>query len=215
MQTRLIGIATLTLSLLGFASEGLAQRRPSRPPPGVTVEADGSLSLGSREKQYLDLAVRCGDQVRAVVERWLDSKEITAEQLWAQLYFPIAKTNPPKFETPWLAYAERDMQPILDACVATDTSLLFVIFVDTNGYLPVHNPKYRQKTTGNAAEDLSRNRTRRIFNDQVGLAAARNTEPFLAQTYMRDNGETFADLSVPVMVKGVHFGAIRVGYPIK
>ena len=64
MQTRLIGIATLTLSLLGFASEGLAQRRPSRPPPGFTVEADGSLSLGSREKQYLDLAVRCGDQGR-------------------------------------------------------------------------------------------------------------------------------------------------------
>ncbi len=49
-------------------------------------------------------------------------------------------------------------------------------------------------------------------NDRVGLLAARNTLPFLLQRYQRDTGEDMTDLSVPVYVKGRHWGAVRVGY---
>jgi methyl-accepting chemotaxis protein len=56
------------------------------------------------------------------------------------------------------------------------------------------------------------NRTKRIFNDRTGLAAAQNTAPFLIQKYQRDTGETMADLSVPIFIDGRHWGAVRIGY---
>jgi methyl-accepting chemotaxis protein len=86
------------------------------------------------------------------------------------------------------------------------------VLVDRNGYLPTHNLRYSQPLTGNLANDLVNNRTKRIFNDKTGLAAARNQAPFLIQRYQRDTGETMVDLSVPVMVKGAHWGALRIGY---
>jgi methyl-accepting chemotaxis protein len=56
------------------------------------------------------------------------------------------------------------------------------------------------------------NRTKRIFNDRTGLAAAQNTASFLIQKYQRDTGETMADLSVPIFIDGKHWGSIRLGY---
>jgi methyl-accepting chemotaxis protein len=86
------------------------------------------------------------------------------------------------------------------------------VTVDRNGYLPTHNQRYSQPLTGNLANDLVNNRTKRIFNDRTGLAAAQSTAPFLVQNYQRDTGETMADLSVPVFVQGKHWGAVRIGY---
>jgi methyl-accepting chemotaxis protein len=34
----------------------------------------------------------------------------------------------------------------------------------------------------------------------------------LIQRYLRDTGEVLVDLSVPVVVQGVHWGAVRIGY---
>ena len=89
---------------------------------------------------------------------------------------------------------------------------MFAVLVDKHGYLPTHNLRYSQPLTGNPAADLVNNRTKRIFNDRTGLAAARNKAPFLIQRYQRDTGEVVMDLSVPVVVRGKHFGAVRVGF---
>jgi methyl-accepting chemotaxis protein len=86
------------------------------------------------------------------------------------------------------------------------------VLVDRFGYLPTHNLRYSQQLTGNLAVDLVNNRTKRIFNDRTGIAAARNRAPFLVQRYQRDTGEVMADLSVPVMVRGAYWGAVRIGY---
>ncbi|MBI2864728.1 MAG: hypothetical protein HYX94_09235 [Chloroflexi bacterium] len=56
------------------------------------------------------------------------------------------------------------------------------------------------------------NRTKRLFNDVTGFRAAKNREDFLLQVYRRDTGETMKDLSVPVLIKGKHWGAFRIGY---
>jgi methyl-accepting chemotaxis protein len=90
--------------------------------------------------------------------------------------------------------------------------IVYTVTVDRNGYLPTHNKRYAMPLTGNLASDLVNNRTKRIFNDKTGLAAAQNTAPFLIQNYQRDTGETMADLSVPITVRGQHWGAVRIGY---
>jgi HAMP domain-containing protein len=82
--------------------------------------------------------------------------------------------------------------------------------VDENGYLPTHNSRFQKAVTGDAAQDLAGNRTKRIFADPVGLAAAKNKDPSLVQIYKRDTGETMWDVSSPIYVKGKHWGGFRV-----
>ncbi|MBI4321388.1 MAG: HAMP domain-containing protein [Chloroflexi bacterium] len=93
-----------------------------------------------------------------------------------------------------------------------DPQIAFAVLVDVNGYLPTHNSRYSQLLTGDFARDRDNNRTKSLFDDEVGLRAARNADqPYLKQVYKRDTGEVMWDISAPVFVKGRYWGAFRIG----
>ena len=96
-----------------------------------------------------------------------------------------------------------------------DPQIVYAVLVDCNGYVPTHNSTYSEALTGDYRHDRDRNRTKRVFQDPVGLAAVHNAErPYLRQVYRRDTGETMWDISAPVFVKGRHWGAFRAGLSI-
>lgn len=169
---------------------------------GMTPQEQEMLALASAFSR------RCGE----TLERWIASKETTQEKLFSGLYFPVPRTDPPKFTTDWDRLSDRDIPAIQEAVLAKAPEIVYAVLVDRTGYLPTHNTRYSLPLTGNLASDLVNNRTKRIFNDRTGLAAARNRSPFLVQRYQRDTGELMADLSVPVFVRGAHWGAVRIGY---
>jgi len=93
-----------------------------------------------------------------------------------------------------------------------DPQIEYAVLVDENAYLPTHNSRYSKRLTGDFAYDRNNNRTKRIFRDEVGLNLAKNVDqPYLKQVYNRDTGEVMWDISAPVFVKGLHWGAFRVG----
>ncbi len=200
-------ITTLFASLLlatAFApTAGLAQPKPT----AAQLEA-----LNAQEKEMLGVAQDFARRVTETMEGWLAAKEVSEERLFSFLYYPTANTDPPKFTTDWDRLSDRDVQGIEEAVLTRSGNLIFAVLVDRNGYLPTHNLRYSQPLTGNLANDLVNNRTKRIFNDKTGLAAAKSAAPFLLQRYQRDTGETMVDLSVPVFVRGMHWGAVRLGY---
>jgi methyl-accepting chemotaxis protein len=185
-------------------ARGLAQARPN-----LAALSEG---LMPQEKEMLGLALdfsrRCGE----TLEAWIAAKEVMEERLFASLYFPLPGTDPPKFTTDWDRLSDRDIQPIQEAVLTKAGTIVYAVLVDKHGYLPTHNLRYAQPLTGNAANDLVNNRTKRIFNDRTGISAARSTAPFFIQRYQRDTGEQMVDLAVPVLVKGNHWGAVRIGY---
>jgi len=93
-----------------------------------------------------------------------------------------------------------------------DVQVVFAVLADRNGYVPTHNSRYSRPLTGNAETDRKWNRSKRMFNDKVGLAAARNKEGVLVQVYERDTGEKMWDISAPVQLNGRHWGTFRIGY---
>ncbi|HEY6004743.1 MAG TPA: hypothetical protein VIV57_17845 [Anaeromyxobacter sp.] len=169
-------------------------------------------SLTAQEQEMLAVATEFAKRCGETLEKWIASKETTHDKLFSSLYYPVAKTDPPKFTTDWDRLADRDIQAIEEAVLAKSPVTIYAVMVDKFGYLPTHNARYSQPLTGNLAMDLVNNRTKRIFNDRTGIAAARNVAPFLIQRYQRDTGEVMADLSVPVKVAGNHWGAVRLGY---
>ncbi len=176
-----------------------------------------SLSHAQETLQGFDLQVKqwaeeCRAQVISQLEQLLKSEKLKENQLFDTFYIPIPNTSPQKYHTQYDRISDQAIQEPLDKCLAKDERIAFVVAVDVNGYLPTHNQKYSQPLTGKADIDLNNNRTKRIFNDRTGLAAAKNTEPFLLQRYQRDTGEQMSDLSVPILIRGKHWGALRIGY---
>ncbi|HEX9399355.1 MAG TPA: hypothetical protein VF912_04520 [Anaeromyxobacter sp.] len=169
-------------------------------------------TLSSQEREMLALATDFAKRSTDTLEKWLASKEVTPERLFSFLYYPVVSTDPPKFTTDYDKLSDRDVLAIEEAILSRSATIIYTVMVDKNGYLPTHNQRYSQPLTGNLASDLVNNRTKRIFNDKTGLAAAQNVAPFLIQNYQRDTGETMADISIPLFVLGKHWGAVRIGY---
>ena len=172
-------------------------------------------TLSAFDEQVKTWAIECRDEVIDQFNLLLSSGRLSMPQLFDTFYIPIPKTDPQKFRTQYDTVSDGVLLPIIDKYVAKDDRLVFFIAVDRNGYLPTHNSRYSKPLTGNSDEDAKGNRTKRIFNDRTGLAAARNLEPYLLQRYSRDTGEVMSDLSIPIYIQKQHWGAIRVGYKQK
>lgn len=177
--------------------------------PGIVKAAELQSEL---DQNVYSWAQQCRKEVLEQFDLLLRSGHLNAGQLFDTFYIPIPDTNPQKYRTQYDKLTDEVLRPIIDRYLKKDKRLVFVIAVDRNGYLPTHNTRYAQPLTGNPKVDSVKNRTKRIFNDRTGLAAARNTEPYLLQRYNRDTGEKMADLSIPITVNKRHWGAIRIGY---
>lgn len=151
-------------------------------------------------------------EMQARLQRALDGGELSEADLFDEQYRPVAGTQPPKYETRFTAWVKREIQPIEDRYLAQSEQYVYVLLVDRNGYAAAHNSRFDQPLTGDAQRDLAGNRSRRLFNDPVGLAAARNTREFLLQVYARDTGEIMRELSRPVSVAARHWGAVRFAF---
>lgn len=153
-----------------------------------------------RVKEYRDL-------IQTRIERLSQQYQIFDQQ-----YQPVPNTYPQKYKTNYDSVFEKEFQSIFDQVLSIIPGSQFFICVDINGYAPTHNSKCAKPITGNRELDLLHSRDKRIFNDRNGLRSARNTNSFLLQTYMRDTGEILNELSMPIFIKGKHWGAIRIAF---
>lgn len=171
--------------------------------------------LTSFDLQVKEMASNCRDDIVKEFEKLLATNKLNLSQLFDTFYIPVPNTYPQKFTTQYDRHADDVLRIIEDKYLEMDKRIMFVVAVDVNGYLPTHNSKYSKPLTADTDYNTLNNRTKRIFDDRTGLAAAKNTNPLLLQKYSRDTGEEMYDLSVPIMISGKHWGALRIGYKQK
>lgn len=156
-------------------------------------------------------AIAGSREMERVLTEAVEKGRLTMEELFDENYQPIPDTNPKKYHTRYDSYMDETIKAYQDTFLNNEM-VAFAVLVDRNGYLPTHNSKYTQPLTGDYDVDLVGNRTKRIFDHDVGIKAARNQKGLLTQPYERDTGEKMLDISAPVYVKGKHWGAFRIGY---
>lgn len=161
------------------------------------------------------IAMDCKNDITSLFKRYIKEGKLTQRQLFDTFYIPIPNTYPQKYHTQYDMVTDSNLRNILDSCLAKKNYIVFAVAVDRNGYLPTHNSKYSVKLSGKSHIDIKKNRTKRIFNDRTGLAAARNKGKFLLQKYNRDTGKTMFDMSVPIFIEEKHWGALRIGYKLQ
>ncbi len=186
-----------------------------------TTQAIGDLtSLAERLKTMVedDLQAKGKTQtlsgakmLESVLSDAVTRGDFSLEQLFDENYVPIPNTDPKKYHTVYDRYLDERITDILDGYL-DNKLVVFAVLVDRNGYLPTHNSKFSQPLTGDPEHDRDWNRGKRLFNDPVGIKAARNTGDVLTQVYERDTGEKMLDISAPVSLHGKHWGGFRIGY---
>jgi HAMP domain-containing protein len=152
-------------------------------------------------------------QIGRIIEEAIDNGVFSVNDTFDTDYVMIPGFEPPKYHTKYDSYLDKAILSLQDEFLKDD-SVVFAVTVDINGYLPTHNTRYQQPITGDQQKDLTGNRTKRIFNDEIGLAAARNTKLAFQQIYNRDTGEKMWDISSPIYVKGKHWGGFRIGFSL-
>ncbi|MCX7178501.1 MAG: methyl-accepting chemotaxis protein [Proteobacteria bacterium] len=171
----------------------------------------------TEDTHYIQHVTAAASSLGQQLEQAIERGGCTMDDLFDRKYLPIPGTNPQQFTTRFCNLTDKLFPAMQEEMLSLSPGIVFCAAVDNNGYLPTHNHKYSQKPRANDPIWNAANcRNRRIFNDRTGLAAGRNTKPFLLQTYRRDMGDgKFAimkDLSAPILVYGRHWGGLRLAY---
>jgi methyl-accepting chemotaxis protein len=217
-RTLFVALAFATIPATGIPATGFAQPAPraaavppAAPPPAVPPVADADPQT-TQDKEVLGWAEQLATEASQLIERWITTQAISEDRVFARLYFPIAKTEPQKYATPYDALAEHDLVGPEDKALSRATTIQYAIVTDSNGYVPAHNTRFAQPLTGNVVQDYKNNQTKRMFGDPTSLAAARNEARHWFQRTRLENGDVIYDLSVPITVRGKHWGCVRIGY---
>ena len=180
----------------------------------MTLIAGAGFKTG--DTPLIDALSAAAAQVAQALEQAVASGQISLDDLFDEIYQPVAGTNPQQFTTRFTRLTDTLLPPIQEAMLGVDDRVVFCAAVDRNGYLPTHNRIFSKPQGNDPTWNNANCRNRRIFDDRTGLRAAHNTETFLLQTYRRDMGGgnfiLMKDLSFPITVGGRHWGGLRMGY---
>ena len=100
--------------------------------------------------------------IERILNKAIDEKAISIEDLFDEEYVPVPKTYPGKFRTRFDALLDKRIQAFEDSMI-TDYRIQFAVAVDRNGYLPTHNSKFSKPLTGDPEKDIANNRGKRFF----------------------------------------------------
>lgn len=177
-----------------------------------------SVSLGgvTQDTRFISEVQSRAAQITARFEAAISSGEISRVELFSQKYKPIVGSDPQQVMTSFTGFTDKVLPEFQEPVLEFDSRVVFCAAIDKSGYIPTHNKNVSQPLSSDPVWNMAYCRNRRIFDDTVGLKAGNNTEPFLLQTYHRDMGAgavtTMKDVSAPIIVNGVLWGGLRMGY---
>ncbi len=177
------------------------------------IGATAELGVETADTPYIRAAAQVAAKVTQAFEAGLDSGEVTEADLFDEDYRPIPGSDPAQYTTRFLAFCDKVLPPVQNPVAAGLRNCAAVCAVDRNGYMPSHQPEYSQPQRSDPVWNAAHSRNRIKFSDRTAMAASQNRKPVLLQTFNRKLGDhtvTMKDASVPIVVRGRHWGALRV-----
>lgn len=179
----------------------------------ITTSIDSRIE--TENLRFAREAMRLAKLLSNGIEAAVDRGDITIERLFDGTYSKIEGSDPEQFITQSVEFFDRIATPIIDATLQFDPKTMFCAPTDVNGYIPTHNSRVSKPQGSDPAWNAANCRNRRFYPG-VGENAGKSTAPFLVQTYKRDMGaghfQPAVDISAPIIVKGRHWGALRLAF---
>ena len=159
----------------------------------------GMFTIQSGQETDQEMETLLGSTAREFEEkllRDLGTGKLHSEDLFDESY---QQTAGGKFTSRAADYFTVEILPQLAGWKGAHASLIYVVVMDRNGFIPVH---------------LMPARTGVILKDPVSQRGAR-ADRIIGQAFRRPieaGGELVVDVSTPIAVGGRHWGCIRIGY---
>ena len=180
------------------------------------IELIADSGIETADAPLIRTVIETAKTISASFEAAIARGEISLDQLMDENYREIPGPDPKQYLTDYVEFTDRILPPIQDPLQKSDSRIVFCVAWARGGYLPTHNPNYRKPQGADPVWNNANCRNRRLFNDRAVKKVAANTRPFLLQTYRRDMGGgnfvLMKDLSSPILVRGRHWGAFRMGF---
>lgn len=183
------------------------------------IGATAAMGVETVDTPFIKAVQSTAQRVSTILEAAIAQGRLSLDELMDENYRPVPGSNPQQVVTRFSDAADTLLVEVLDGVLSISDRVVFCTVIDRNGYFPTHNTRYSQpQRPDDPVWNAAHSRNRRMFNDRVGLAAGRSTQPFLLQAYRRDMGggrfEMMKDVSAPILVQGRHWGGLRVAYRI-
>ncbi|WP_201732177.1 methyl-accepting chemotaxis protein [Acidithrix sp. C25] len=182
----------------------------------VLLQTANTSDVETIDTSFINLAINTAAEFSRLLENALSSGKISESELFDSDYVPVSGSNPIQHLTKFVRLSDELFVSAQEKALEMDERVVFCVAVDRNGYLPTHNLKFSKPQGPDPIWNAANCRNRRIFADRTGLAAGRNQEHVLLQTYRRDMGggkyALMKDVSSPIWVNGAHWGGVRVAY---
>ncbi|MBI3444068.1 MAG: PAS domain-containing protein [Magnetospirillum sp.] len=170
----------------------------------------------AKDNPFIEIAQKAAADVVGAFEAAISSGRISLAALFENEYTPIPDTDPMQMMAPHAELTDLVVPGIVEPILAANPRGVFCCVADHNGYIATHNKIYSQTPRpDDPVWNAAHCRNRRMFDDRTGILAARNTKPYLAQTYARDMGGgdfmVLKEIDCPITVGKRHWGSIRYG----
>ncbi|MFL0809684.1 MAG: hypothetical protein K6L76_04660 [Agarilytica sp.] len=202
---------------LSISSEQLNSTRDSIEKVIMVTHVEGVETV---DTPMVKICKQKAKEVSDAFENAIRTGQISESQMFDFNYKAVTGTNPTQYDTGFVSLCDRILPGIQEPLTSSDPRIEGCVTTDINGFIPRHiNRRHNRQKPDDPEWNTLHCRSQRIYNDITGDKAAKNTSPFLIQTYRLpyiDN--TFAmlkDCSSPVYVNGKHWGCVRLTYDIK
>lgn len=181
------------------------------------LQVTAACGVQTADTPFVQAAQQAAQRIAQALEQALRERRTELAALFDEQYQPVAGSAPAQHLTRFTALADQLFPAVQEPLLQLSPQVVFCIAADRNGYIACHNRQYNQpQRPGDLAWNTAHCRNRRIFNDRTGLRSARNTQPFLLQTYRRDMGGgnfvLLKEVAAPITVAGRHWGGLRLAY---
>ena len=177
------------------------------------IGATAELGVETPDTPLIKAAMATGAKIAATFENALERGDISEADLFDETYRQIPGTTPPHYMTRFTEFCDRVISPLQDPVAHANSRVRASCVVDRNGYMPAHQPEYSKPQGPDPVWNAANCRNRIKFDDRTNLAASRNRKPILLQTYNRQMGDKTVmvkDASVPLVIRGRHWGTYRL-----
>lgn len=165
---------------------------------------------------FIEAARNGARKVEWIFSAAISGGSLTIAQLFDDKPRLIEGTDPQQWMAEYTSLADDQVRPLLAATKAMSDRIRLSSVICKTGYVPTHLDEFSKPPGPDREWNAAHCRNRRFYQDDVALASALNAMPFLLQTVRPPLGETrqsvMKDVSVPIYVKGRHWGAFRVAY---
>ncbi len=154
-------------------------------------------------------------QFEDLFEAAVSRGELTMQDLFDEDYRSVPGSDPEQFRTRHCDFTDREAPAIQEPILESDAAIRGSCLHDRKGHRPTMNLAFAQPQGPDPAWNAKHARSKGFATDAAGLAASRNTDPVLLRTYRRTamgSVELTKEASVPIFVRGRHWGCLRTVY---